>query len=141
MTQPDLNIMSRVIGCGIDIEELARFQKHLPVKTGIRGFWQMVMTEAEIENNLHIAPHLTFPLSFSCKEAAFKAFGMSWTNSRISWQDIGIFFSDPDDLTQYTIRLNGYALALYNEMGCTEIESSFECTEDFILFQFFLKSK
>ncbi|MBW6460656.1 MAG: 4'-phosphopantetheinyl transferase superfamily protein [Bacteroidales bacterium] len=132
--------MSRIIGCGIDIEELDRFQKHLPVETNSRGFWQMVMTEAEIDNNLHIAPHLTFPLSFSCKEAAFKAFGMSWTNSRISWKDIGIFFTDPDDLSQHIIRLNGYALELFHEMGCKGIESSFECKEDFILFQVFLLS-
>ena len=101
----------------------------------------MILTDAEIEHNRHISPHLSLPLSFSFKEAAFKAFGMSWTNSRISWKDIEIFFSDPDDLSQHTIRLNGFALELFNEMGCEGIESFVECRKDFILFQFFLRSK
>jgi len=90
--------------------------------------------------NLTILPHLTFPIGFSCKEACFKALGVSWTNSRISWKDIEIFFSNENDLQEYSICLNGYALELFNERKCSKIESYLEYTDDYVIFQIILLS-
>jgi phosphopantetheine--protein transferase-like protein len=132
--------MDEILGCGIDIEELIRFKKHIPAQTDVPGFSQLVYTEAEINCNLSILPHLTFPIAFSCKEACFKAFGVSWTNSRISWKDIEIFFSNENDLQEYSIRLNGYALELFHEKKCGKIESYMEYTDDYIIFQIILLS-
>jgi phosphopantetheine--protein transferase-like protein len=132
--------MNEVLGCGIDIEELIRFKKHIPSKTGIPGFLQLVYSDAEINCNLNILPHLTFPIGFSCKEACFKAFGVSWTNSRISWKDIEIIFSNEHDLQEYSIRLSGYALELFDEKKCSKIESYLEYTDEYVIFQVILLS-
>ena len=84
--------MAEVIGCGIDIEELNRFTKHISDSKNIRSFANLVFSETEIETNLQLSPEYTFPLGFSCKEAFFKALGVSWTNSKISWKDIELLF-------------------------------------------------
>lgn len=132
--------MKVILGCGIDIEELIRFIKHIPNQADIPGFSHLVYTDAEINCNRNILPHLTFPIGFSCKEAFFKALGVSWTNSRISWKDIEILFSNENDLQEYSIRLNGYALELFHGKKCSKIESYMEYTNDYVIFQIILLS-
>jgi len=132
--------MNEVLGCGIDIEEFIRFQKHIPGQDAASGFFQLVCSEAEISCNINLLPHLTFPISFSCKEACFKAFGVSWNNSRISWKDIEIFFSNENDLREHSIRLSGYALELFNERKCRKIESYLKYNDDYLIFQIILLS-
>jgi phosphopantetheine--protein transferase-like protein len=126
--------MGWILGCGIDIEELSRFSRLIPNSGAVPGFSKMVFTDREIENHLRIRPEVTFPLSFSCKEAFFKAFGMSWSNSAISWKDIELFFNDENDLNNYSINFQGYALDLSNE-GSFWFETSFEINEDHVVFQ------
>jgi len=132
--------MNRIAGCGIDIEELSRFRHLIPGPGGIPGFSRLVFTENEIENHLIIHPEITFPLSFSCKEAFFKAYGMSWSNSPISWKDIETIFHDEDDLGNYRINLYGYALALFREKF-EGFETSFEIKNEHVLFQVLLFSR
>jgi phosphopantetheine--protein transferase-like protein len=130
--------MGGIAGCGIDIEELARFERHIPVNEEIPGFCHLVFTEEEIVHNRNILPQLTFPLAFSCKEAMFKALGKSWTNSGLSWKDIEIFFTHEKNPEEYTIRLNGHALELFRAMNCREIESSFIYNNEYVIFQVIL---
>jgi phosphopantetheine--protein transferase-like protein len=132
--------MNEVLGCGIDIEELDRFEKKIPTPTNITGFAQLVYTPSEIARNLSIHPGLTFPISFSCKEAMFKALGVSWTNSRISWMDIELLFENEKNLHEYSIILNGYAQEIYDAKRCRSIESFFEYTKKYIIFQVVLLS-
>jgi phosphopantetheine--protein transferase-like protein len=132
--------MKEVVGCGIDIEELIRFRTNIPTRKDTSGFSQLVYTPAEIECNLDIRPAYTFPLCFSCKEAFFKAFGVSWTNSKISWKEIELFFNSSKDLNNYTIRLNGYAEELYHQKKCRITESSLEYTDRYVIFQVILLS-
>ena len=132
--------MNEILGCGIDIEELIRFKKYIPAQTDIPGFSNLVYTDVEINRNLNILPHLSFPIGFSCKEAFFKALGVSWTNSMISWKDIEILFSNKNDIGEYSIRLNGYALELFHEKKCRKIESCLEYTHDYVIFQIILLS-
>ena len=132
--------MKSVTGCGIDIEELSRFKDKLPETEETSRFAHLVYTHDEIECNSRIKPELTFPLSFCCKEAVFKSFGVSWINSRISWKDIELLFDNEENLEDYTIKLHGYAAELYKSMKCTEIESCFECTDFYVMFQVVLCS-
>ena len=132
--------MNKVLGCGIDIEELIRFKTKIPTRTDTTGFSQLVYTRSEIECNLDIIPGLTFPLCFSCKESFFKALGVSWTNSRISWKEIELLFKSEKNLNDYSIRLNGYAEELYNEKKCQTTESYLEYTDKYVIFQVILLS-
>lgn len=132
--------MSEIAGCGIDIEELARFSRHLPVNESIPDLWHMISTEEEISINRQFSPHVSFPLSFSCKEAMFKALGRSWTNSNISWKEIELIFQDHQLGGDFLIRLSGHALARYRALNCTRIESAFSFTDDYVIFQIILHS-
>jgi len=132
--------MKEVLGCGIDIEETARFRKKIPVPGHTNGFIRMVYTDEEIDRNLRVEPALSFPLGFSCKEAFFKSFGVSWTNSDISWKDIELLFSDAGDLHKYEVRLSGHARQLFGEKKCGSFESFLEYTPDYIMFQVVLLS-
>jgi len=132
--------MKDVTGCGIDIEEISRFENKLPDPEGTSRFAHLVYTPDEIGCNSRIRPELTFPLSFCCKEAVFKSFGVSWINSRISWKDIELLFNNEKDLNDYSIRLHGYAEELYKSMKCTEIVSCFEYTQAYVMFQVVLCS-
>jgi len=132
--------MKKVLGCGIDIEELVRFENKIHTQNDITGFVELVYNSTEIANNLTINPKLTFPLCFSCKEAFFKALGVSWTNSKISWKDIELLFKNENDLNDYTIRLEGFAKELYHEKKCKSIESCFEYTDNYVIFQVILLS-
>jgi phosphopantetheine--protein transferase-like protein len=132
--------MTEVIGCGIDIEELNRFTKHFSDIKETPLFAKMVFSEAEIENNLQFTPELTFPLGFSCKEAFFKALGVSWTNSKISWKDIELLFQNNKNIHEFSIRLSGFAKEFYEENCCTKIISSFDFTKSFVTFNVILLS-
>jgi len=133
-----LLVMNKIAGIGIDIEEPVRFINHLPTGSEISGLIKDAFTEDEIEHNRLNHPHLTFPLGFSCKEAFFKAFGISWTNSPISWHDIEIIFGNPANLYDYSIRLGGYARELFDKMQCKRFESSFEINGSSVVFMVFL---
>ena len=132
--------MKEVLGCGIDIEEPARFRKKIPAPGHTTSFVRLVYTDAEIERNLRFCPAISFPLGFSCKEAFFKSFGLSWTNSGISWKDIALFFAEADDLQNYSVRLSGYAMELFREKKCRSFESFLEYNPDYVIFQVVLFS-
>ena len=92
-----------------------------------------ICTERELMN-VDGDKRVRFALSFSCKEAFFKALGVSWTNSIISWKDIELLFSGPG-FDSYKVHLHGYAkeLLLKNKAGIGEI--SFDFNDEFVLFQ------
>jgi phosphopantetheine--protein transferase-like protein len=132
--------MEEVAGCGIDIEERSRFRRRLPSPEAIPGFSDMVYTREEIATNLLSDPDLRFPLCFSCKEAFFKALGVSWMNSKISWKDIELLFTDEYDNYKYNVRLSGYAKEMYEKMKCRRFESHLEFNDEFVVFQVVLLS-
>jgi len=132
--------MKEVLGCGIDIEELFRFERKVPTRTNITGFAKSVYTPSEIACNLNIYPGYTFPLCFSCKEAFFKALGVSWTNSNICWHDIELLFVNENNLQDYSIKLSGFAEELYHRKKCRNIESYLEYNNRYIVFQVILLS-
>ena len=142
--------MGKVIGCGIDIEELNRFEKLIPAHPDRSGFISLVYSDDEICSNSNILPHMTFPLAFCCKEAFFKAFGKSWFNSPISWKEIELFFNMPlkdsvDEplglLNSHSVRLSGHALELYRCMSCVSYETSLAMTSEYVSFEVLLISE
>ena len=132
--------MEKVAGCGIDIEELSRFRNRIPGQEYIPDFSEMVFTPQEIACNSRSEPDLKFPLCFSCKEAFFKAFGVSWINSKISWKDIELLFPDENNLLSYNVRLSGYAMELFENMDCHRFESHLEFNDEFVVFHVVLLS-
>lgn len=126
-----------VIGCGIDIEEVNRFSKYAEGDSVFIRLVEDVFTQKEIEINNRITGKPSFSLGFSCKEAVFKALGVSWLNSDIHWKDIELIFSG-DDINKYEIRLNGFANDLFSGKNGKMIQSEFELIEDHIIFKVIL---
>jgi phosphopantetheinyl transferase (holo-ACP synthase) len=91
-----------------------------------------ICTPRELEN-LCGNKRVRFALSFSCKEAFFKALGMSWTNSNISWKDIELLFNGPG-FENYRVELGNYAKEIL-EKNCARIqEAYFDYNEKFVRF-------
>lgn len=123
-----------VYGCGVDIEEINRFAKHLNASQSPPSFIDDVFTAKEISINNTTNKETRFSLGFSCKEAVFKAFGISWTNSPICWKDIELIFPGETEET-YEIELSGYAKELFNKQGLIRIDSQVEFNGTFVMFQ------
>lgn len=123
--------MSEILGCGIDIEELIRFNKY--VQNSDFSLMRDICTKREFDN-LWGEKGVRLALSFSCKEAFFKALGLGWPNSEISWKDIELLFHDRG-FKRYSVELNGYAKeTLVKNNGKIE-ETSFDYNEEFVRFQ------
>jgi phosphopantetheine--protein transferase-like protein len=123
--------MHEVFGCGVDVEELSRFDKY--IRNNDYSLMEDIFTEREL-TRFDGDERVRIALSFSCKEAFFKALGVSWTNSNISWKDIELLFSGPE-FDSYQVHLHGYAkeLLLRNKAGVGEM--SFDFNDEFVLFQ------
>jgi len=120
-----------VFGCGIDVEELKRFDRY--VGAGDDSIMQGICSPREFDN-LCGDRRLRFALSFSCKEAFFKALGMSWTNSAISWRDIELLFNG-SDLCECCVHLHGHAKDVVARHRLCVGEACFACNEDYAVFQ------
>jgi len=123
--------MDKVFGCGIDIEELSRFDKHI---NDIDPFlMEDICTRREL-NNPWGDRKVRLALSFSCKEAFFKALGVSWTNSNISWKDIELLFSGPE-FDRHKVHLHDHAKNILIKNKARIGEISFDFNDEFVLFQ------
>lgn len=123
-----------IYGCGVDIEEIDRFTRHLDRYEPPPSFIADVFTRKEISLNNTLLKEIRFSLGFSCKEAMFKAFGRSWTNSPISWKDIELIFHG-DKPENYEIELSGYAKELFIQQKIQRIDPHAEYSEIFVMFQ------
>lgn len=123
--------MDMVFGCGIDIEEISRFEKY--IKNNDYSLIEDICTQREL-NNVCGDKRVRFALSFSCKEAFFKALGVSWTNSNIFWKDIELLFSGPE-FNNYSVQLSDYAKEILVENNAKIGEASFDYNEEFVRFQ------
>ncbi len=124
-----------IVGCGIDTEEVNRFDKHL-ADIEKSGFVKLVFTKREIEN--FGRNYRTFiPVGFCCKEAVFKAIGDSWTTSPVHWQDIELLFSS-GSLDNYEIKISGHTKKIFNDLNNPEIVPEFDITTDNVTFHVIL---
>ena len=129
--------MIEVYGCGIDIEELARFDRH--IGDDDRSLMEDVCTRRELDN-VPGDRRLSLALRFSCKEAFFKTYSSSWTHSGISWKDIELLFEGPGH-DRYRVQLSGHAEKILNENNAVVGEILLDYTEEFVMFQVVLLQK
>ncbi len=123
--------MCKVLGCGIDIEELSRFDRY--IDNVDVSFMENFCTAREL-HNVTGNERVRYALSFSCKEAFFKALGVSWTNSGISWKNIELLFSGPD-FKHHKVNVYAYAKELLKKNNAVIGETSFDYNEEFVTFQ------
>ena len=123
--------MGEVFGCGIDVEELKRFDKYFDNNDSF--VINDIYTKREL-NNVTGDKTVRFALSFSCKEAFFKALGVSWTNSSISWRDVELLFTGPQ-FDSYTVELSAYAKEMVDKNDLRIGELSFDYNDEFVMFQ------
>ncbi|QXE91098.1 holo-[acyl-carrier-protein] synthase [Geomonas subterranea] len=101
-----------IYGTGVDIVEIARFDKFL--KQGNDALFQRIFTQNEIaycSAKKHAAQH--YALRFGAKEAFLKALGTGLRGG-LSWQDMEVV---NDELGKPTLRLAGRAGELFREAG------------------------
>lgn len=118
-----------VVSCGIDAEELSRFDKHLPDPPESSAFIRLVYTPDEIRH-LQQFPDTGFPLAFCAKEAVFKALGRSWTNSTLDWKEIQLRLHDGCESLLFT----GAVKARLDELGITRWQTSWSMDKEFAMF-------
>lgn len=126
---------SRVFGCGVDIEELGRFERYVAAEND--SLMRDICSPREYEN-LSVGERKTrCALSFCCKEAFFKALGVSWTNSCVAWRDIELI-SSGRGLHECEVWLHGDARRIYASNRLSVGEATFCCNDDYVLFQIVL---
>ena len=121
-----------VFGCGIDVEELARFDRY--VGAGNDSLVRGICSEREFAALRRGDARARFALSFCCKEAFFKALGASWTNSEVSWRDIELLFCGPG-LRECEVRLYGRARDIVTANRLRVGEAVCGCNDVYALFQ------
>ena len=127
--------MDRAVRCGVDIEEIGRFNKFIHLPDKVEPFIYRVFTKQEIENNLKFHSLLPFALGFSAKEAMFKALGISWTNSSISWQEIELLMPNSADINQNSIQLSGFAKKYSSEHKIHISQTNMEYDDNCVIFR------
>jgi phosphopantetheine--protein transferase-like protein len=100
-----------VLGCGIDIEEHERFLKFFNA-TKPAHYFLSIFTQAEIENYSIFNTPLCYAVSFSCKEAFYKAFGSAFDNVQIDWHEVELIFHEEPGKGRAEVHFKGSALEL-----------------------------
>ena len=103
-----------IYGTGVDIVEIARFDRFL--KQGNDALFQRLFTQVEIDYCSHkklSAQH--YALRFAAKESFLKALGTGLRDG-LSWQDIEVV---NDELGKPELRLYGQALEMFRNAGLT----------------------
>ena len=101
-----------IYGTGVDIVEIARFDKFL--KQGNDALFQRLFTRSEMDycsEKKHCAQH--YALRFAAKEAFLKALGTGLRDG-LSWKDMEVV---NDSLGKPELRLAGRALELFRQAG------------------------
>ncbi len=86
-----------VLGCGIDLLDVNRINKYVHPQQFDFPSKEQVFTTYELAQFSNPPVINFFALAFSCKEAAFKAFGWSWNTHPTLWTDVELTIT-PDNL-------------------------------------------
>ncbi|HAN18058.1 MAG: hypothetical protein A2X13_03795 [Bacteroidetes bacterium GWC2_33_15] len=114
-----------IFGCGIDIEEIIRFDKHYFEKGQLSHLIYDIFTSREIEN-FSVFGKEAFLKGFCFKEAFYKAIH----NSEISWFDVEIIFN----IEQSFEIFYSDVLKLYlNSNEIAKIDVNFERTGQYVI--------
>ena len=119
-----------VFGCGIDIEEVVRFNKHYFDKGILSNLVYDLFTRKEIEN-FSVFGKEAFLKGFSFKEAFYKAIN----NSDIDFKDIEIIFTDE---RKFEILTSHKVDRIFKSLGINNIDAKFIINEQYVVFKVIL---
>ena len=114
-----------IFGCGIDIEEPERFNKHYFTDGRLSDLVYDIFSTREIEN-YSVFGKEAFSKGFSFKEAFYKAMD----NTEIGFKDIEIFFNT-DGSTQFKPSIKVKDLFAHHSIG--EVRIDFKEKEQYVI--------
>ncbi len=119
-----------IFGCGIDIEEIDRFDKHYFEKGRLSDLVYDLFTSKEIEN-FSVFGKEAFLKGFCFKEAFYKALN----NNDIDFKDIEIIFTNEDD---FEILKSNKINNIFRQLKITDIVASSQINEQYAVFKVLL---
>ncbi|MCD4833018.1 MAG: 4'-phosphopantetheinyl transferase superfamily protein [Bacteroidales bacterium] len=119
-----------IIGCGIDVEEIYRFDKHYFEKGRLSDLVYDLFTSKEIEN-FSIFGKEAFLKGFCFKEAFYKAIN----NNDVDFKDIEIIFTNEDN---FEILKSNKINNIFRELKITDIVASSQINEQYAVFKVLL---
>ncbi len=129
-----------LFGVGIDIENYNRFLKYHTKNSS--KYLLSVFTEKELNNYAEFDTHLSFAISFCCKESFFKSFGYSWFNSDMEWYDIELIFNKHPKQKKASVLFSGFAKELIISNNIINPPYfNYTITESSIIFESILECK
>jgi len=119
-----------IFGCGIDIEEIERFNKHYFEKGRLSDLIYDIFTTKEIEN-FSVFGKEAFLKGFCFKEAFYKAID----STDIGFKDIEIIFSDENN---FEILKSKIVRNLFNKLNISNIVANFQVSNQYVVFKVLL---
>ncbi|HKL09690.1 MAG TPA: 4'-phosphopantetheinyl transferase superfamily protein [Bacteroidales bacterium] len=119
-----------IFGCGIDIEESERFNKHYFDTGKLSDLVYDLFTSKEIEN-FSLFGKKAFLKGFCFKESLYKAFNIDL----YGWKDVEIIFASEQE---FEILFSKKLEALLLEKKIKDIIADFSETTDYVLFKVIL---
>lgn len=121
-----------IFGCGIDIEEISRFNKHYFNNGKLSDLIYDIFTGKEIEN-FSLFGREAFLKGFCFKEAFYKAFNID----NYDWKDIEIIFSKHDE---FEICFSNHLELLLKNHKIEDIIADYTETNEYVVFKVVLTS-
>ncbi|OFX88526.1 MAG: hypothetical protein A2W99_08995 [Bacteroidetes bacterium GWF2_33_16] len=112
-----------VFSCGIDIEEINRFDKHYFQNGILSNLVFDIFTTREIEN-FSFYGKKAFLKGFCFKEAFYKAIN----SADVGWMDVEIVFKDDT----YNIETSRFLTKILNDFGITKIDVQYTETNEYV---------
>ena len=122
-----------IFGCGIDIEEPERFNKHYYAEGKLSDLIYDIFSTREIEN-FSVFGKEAFLKGFSFKEAFYKAIN----NTDVGFKDVEIIFSTGGSVL---IKPSNVLNVLLKSLKITEIKTEFQETEKYVISKVILIQK
>ncbi len=116
-----------IFGCGIDIEEPERFNKHYFDNGKLSDLVYDLFSSKEIEN-FSLFGKQAFLKGFCFKEAFYKAFNIN----QYDWKDVEIIFTTEQE---FEIHFSGKLETLLKENKIEDIIADFSETTEYVLFK------
>jgi len=119
-----------IFGCGIDIEEIDRFNKHYFNRGILSDLIYDIFTSKEIEN-FSVFGREAFLKGFCFKEAFYKALG----NYHIGFSDIEIIFKNEYEFEIITSKI---VKDIFKKENIIDIHANFQFNEQYAIFKVLL---
>ncbi|MBU8893155.1 MAG: 4'-phosphopantetheinyl transferase superfamily protein [Bacteroidales bacterium] len=119
-----------IFGCGIDIEEIDRFDKHYFEKGRLSDLVYDLFTSKEIEN-FSVFGKEAFLKGFCFKEAFYKALN----NTEVDFMDVEIIFNGQNGFKIYTSKKIDN---IFSDLKITDIKADIKLKENYAVFKVLL---